>query len=94
MPNWPEHCEEPSGIECRTVDTHEFANETADAATCDVSSGLKCVDLPGLLPCVDYEVRYWCCEIELTFKTCSTEEPPKTTTPPQTTTPETTTGGN
>ena len=84
VPGFPDNCKEPRGIECRTVDTHEFSNETADAATCDMNSGLRCVNHPNSPLCRDYEVRYYCC-----VKICPTTVPPV-----QTTTVETTTKGN
>eukprot|EP00057_Strongylocentrotus_purpuratus_P005734 XP_003731652.2 PREDICTED: mucin-5B [Strongylocentrotus purpuratus] len=73
-----------------TVDTEEFSNETADASTCDVSTGLSCANRPGTPLCADYKVRYFCCSRRYTV-TCSTPQPPETTTVVQTTTPQSTT---
>ena len=86
---FPENCQEPRGIECRTVDTHKFSNETADAAVCDVNTGLTCKPKGNFEVCLDYEVRYYCCEM-----ICPTTLPPESTTPVQTTTIETTSKGN
>ena len=76
--DFPEGCSQPRDIQCRTVDTHELWNETADAATCDVNTGLRCVNIPGTPICADYEVTYLCCTLERV--TCSTPSPPETTT--------------
>ena len=74
IPGFPGNCQEPSGIECRTVDTHQFSNETADAATCDLKTGLRCLNGPNRALCLDYEVRYRCCQF-----ICPTTVPPETT---------------
>ena len=92
-PGFPDGCSRPRDIECMTVDTEEFSNETADASTCDVSTGLSCANRPGTPLCADYKVRYFCCSRRYTV-TCSTPQPPETTTVVVTTTPQTTTEGN
>lgn len=78
MPHFPRDCAVPRDIECRTVDTHEFSNETADAATCDVGSGLRCANRPNTPRCHDYEVRFLCCR--LVTVPCPTTVPPEPTT--------------
>lgn len=93
FPGFPDGCSRPRDIECMTVDTEEFSNETADASTCDVSTGLSCANRPGTPLCADYKVRYFCCSRRYTV-TCSTPQPPETTTVVETTTPQTTTEGN
>ncbi|XP_071496125.1 uncharacterized protein [Diadema antillarum] len=90
LPDFPQECEHPRDIECRTVDTHVFANETSDGATCDIETGLQCQNYPRMPTCNDYEVRFECCRKHYTV-TCVTPEPPTTTS--VTTSPEQTTEG-
>ncbi|XP_072175733.1 uncharacterized protein [Diadema setosum] len=90
LPDFPQECENPRDIECRTVDTHVFSNETSDGATCDIKTGLQCQNYPRMPKCNDYEVRFECCRKHYTV-TCSTPEPPTTTS--VTTSPEQTTEG-
>ena len=63
-PNFPENCNVPTDIQCRTVDSHIFANQTGDDVTCEADTGLKCRDKNRRHKCQDYEVRYLCCVVE------------------------------
>ena len=83
-PGFPEDCSEPSGIRCRTVDTHELWNETADAASVDVNTGLRCINIPFTPLCLDYECSWRCCG--WVTVTCSTPSTTETTTTIETTT--------
>ena len=90
--HFPGYCHHPHDIECRTVDTQTFSNQTDDDATCTADVGLRCVNRPLRPRCRDYEVRYWCCEERCV--TCTPPPPPPPTTrppftpPPPPTTPE------
>ncbi|XP_071503151.1 uncharacterized protein [Diadema antillarum] len=99
-PGFPAMCIIRRDVECRTVDTHMYANETNDAATCDPDIGLQCRNGPLRPPCRDYEIRFLCCGTTCppkcwpkptTPEITTTQPPPSTTPPPETTTPETTT---
>ena len=68
--DFPENCEVPSDIHCRTVDTHDFANQTGDDVTCEAETGLVCRKRDRH-DCHDYEVRYLCC-MEVYTVTCET----------------------
>ena len=70
-PDFPENCEVPSDIHCRTVDTHVFANQTGDDVTCEAETGLMCREQKRRQDCHDYEVRFLCCSEEYTV-TCET----------------------
>ena len=70
-PKFPENCEVPSDIHCRTVDTHVFANQTGDDVTCEAETGLICREQKRRDDCHDYEVRFLCCSEEYTV-TCET----------------------
>ncbi|XP_071496096.1 mucin-5B-like [Diadema antillarum] len=93
-PGFPAFCIIRRDVECRTVDTHMYANETDDAATCDPDIGLQCRNGPLRPPCRDYEIRFLCCGTTCPPKCRPTPPPPPppTTTPPviiETTTPKT-----
>ncbi|XP_071503153.1 mucin-5B-like [Diadema antillarum] len=95
-PGFPAICIIRKDVECRTVDTHIFSNETDDAATCDPEIGLQCRNGPLRPPCRDYEIRFLCCGSTCPPKcwpkpTTPRTPPPTTTLPPPTTTIETTT---
>ena len=94
-PGFPAMCIIRRDVECRTVDTHMYANETNDAATCDPDIGLQCRNGPLRPPCRDYEIRFLCCGTTCPPKCWPKPTPPEITTthspPPTTTTPETTT---
>ncbi|XP_041485715.1 integumentary mucin C.1-like [Lytechinus variegatus] len=85
FPGFPRVCD-VFAIQCRTVDTHVMWNETDDAVTVDVNTGLRCINILGRPVCRDYECRWMCCSWHTV--TCT---PPGTTTEGTTTTPETTT---
>ena len=86
VPTFPEDCADPRDIQCRTVDTHIFSNETSDDVMCDASLGLRCRNHPFLPSCHDYEVRFLCCGIRYTV-TCETPSTPAPTTAAVTTVP-------
>ncbi|KAK3611486.1 hypothetical protein CHS0354_039099 [Potamilus streckersoni] len=53
-------CENPLLIECRDVKTKNDVKASKQTVTCDLTSGLKCLNWDNGGQCDDYEVRFFC----------------------------------
>jgi len=53
-------CTNPIMVECRDVYTHVSAKDSSQKVTCDLSTGLKCLNWENNDVCNDYELRFFC----------------------------------
>ncbi|KAJ8313908.1 hypothetical protein KUTeg_008469 [Tegillarca granosa] len=53
-------CENPTNIECRATTTKQEALSMGQKVTCDLTTGLKCLNWENGGHCNDYEVRFYC----------------------------------
>ncbi|KAK3611484.1 hypothetical protein CHS0354_039096 [Potamilus streckersoni] len=53
-------CESPLLIECRDAKTKNDVKASKQTVTCDLTSGLKCLNWDNGGQCDDYEVRFFC----------------------------------
>ncbi|XP_077316202.1 uncharacterized protein LOC143935891 isoform X2 [Lithobates pipiens] len=90
-------CEKPQDISCRSKDRPDTAlKELGQNVTCDVSYGLECYKNHPVFPCLNFEIKVFCCQLpsHCTVPTTSTTpftSTTLTTTPSTTTVTETTT---
>ncbi|XP_077306343.1 mucin-2-like [Lithobates pipiens] len=84
-------CEKPQGISCRSKETPDTAlEELRQNVTCDVSYGLECYKNHPVFPCINFEIKVFCCTVP-TICTTPFTSTTLTTTPSTTTVTETTT---
>ncbi|XP_052092501.1 mucin-5AC-like [Mytilus californianus] len=70
-------CYNPVHIECREVKSHTDYTTRGQTVTCDVNTGLKCLNYENGGNCDDYEVRFYCpCATTPTTTTTTTLAPP------------------
>ncbi|XP_021374153.1 mucin-5AC-like [Mizuhopecten yessoensis] len=53
-------CSNPVQVECRDVATHTDASLSGQKLTCDLQTGLKCLNWENSNKCKDYEIRFFC----------------------------------
>jgi hypothetical protein len=70
---YPDVCENPMAVECRTTWTNEDFSKTGEVVTCSKESGFSCVNAnqPDGICNYDYEVRFYCGTLETCTNECS-----------------------
>ncbi|WAQ93441.1 EDIL3-like protein [Mya arenaria] len=53
-------CVSPLLIECRDIRTHTAVKDGSQKVSCDVTTGLKCLNTDNAGGCNDYEIRFFC----------------------------------
>lgn len=53
-------CDSPALIECRDVHTRTPVQDIHQKVSCDLSTGLKCLNWDNNGDCSDFEVRFFC----------------------------------
>ncbi|XP_077316210.1 mucin-5B-like isoform X3 [Lithobates pipiens] len=90
-------CEKPQDISCRSKDRPDTAlTELGQNVTCDVSYGLECYKNHPVFPCLNFEIKVFCCQLPSHCPVHTTSTTPFTSTtlttmPSTTTVTETTT---
>ncbi|XP_052248669.1 mucin-5AC-like isoform X9 [Dreissena polymorpha] len=69
-------CVNPVMIECRDTRTQTSVRDSSQKVTCDLVSGLKCLNWDNGAGCNDYEVRFYCPCVSTLVSNTPTAHPP------------------